>query len=64
MVKITAIKKNSPWYDDRANFIGEKFSIQKGTSRYYPESEKAIAFAQKQGVNYFVFIDGAESVPA
>lgn len=61
MVKITSLKKNSPWYDDRNYFIGETFKVV--GSRFYPESDKGKAFAEKQGVEYFVFIDGANTLP-
>lgn len=58
MVKITGIKKESPWYDDRKYFIGETFELNE--SRFTPISDKAKKFAEDQGVEYFVFIIGAE----
>jgi len=63
MFKITAIKKESPWYKDREFFIGETFEVLTSTSRYFPVTEKAKNFAKEQGVEYFVFVNGAESIP-
>lgn len=63
MIKITAIKKESPWYNDREHFIGEEFQIIEGTGRFVPMSDKAKKFAQSEGVEFFVFVNGAEYMP-
>lgn len=54
MKRITVIEKSSVWRDDRSHFIGETFKVD--GQRYYPQSDKAKAFAKAQGVEYFVFV--------
>ena len=60
MKKVTSLSKDSVWYDDRSNIVGEIFRVE--GQRYYPESEKAKELARLNGRDYFVFVGTVQYV--